>query len=186
MVHVPLPALITRIASESELHLFPNNQINIESQENNRIVTIDRSIPRWVGTFSIGGVSREEWAKTVEAWLSRFHGRRNTTDIPLKKPTIETATTISGSSVSSDVRSHTFASAAGLSVGAYFIADDKLYIITELTGARAVCEPQRQIPNGTAVTPALNFRVRLAQREHPDMVRVRNGWGPWAFDWVEA
>ena len=187
MPHFPAPELISKLARRAEPHPNARTQVFVQSEESNRHQTSLKDDPVWTGILELGRVSKEDYAGVVEGWLSSFNGQDNTSDFPIKRFAIPEATTISGSTTRSDGWiEHTVADATDFKVGHYFTAGDKLYIIAQLDGSRIVCNPQRTIANGTAITPADSIKARLTDSEHPDSPRIRGFWGPWTIPWEEA
>ena len=96
--------------------------------------------------------------------------------------------TIASSTIRADgSRTHTLSAAPeDVTAGMMVEAASKLYRIREIADAVVVLDPQRRIPDATAVVASTNIEVRHDSPEHPPSFRDKSFWGPWTISFVEA
>ena len=172
----------------NESHLNYSRQIAIEADWSQTRTFLNRSYPEWVGTTRIEDAQDETTARNIEAWLSAFEGRANTTLLPLHRPTIETTITVSGRSIRADgsLIHSTSSSLTGVLPGSRVKSGNRVYEIRQVLSGAVVLDPQRPIAAGQDITAATDIEVRLVSTEHPEQPRDPHFWGPWIINWVEA
>ena len=147
------------------------------------LVPADRDIGATVGSLDFPGGS------AIEAFFAQLEHRSNFCELPLSRPTVAIASTVTVASTAivGGRVVVTLSSALNGLPGEYIRINDRLHMLSKvLSDTQWELEPQSRTlaPVGASVEMATSVRSRI-MGEAPILSRTGGFWGPWTFTWQE-
>ena len=143
-----------------------------------------RSPGRWRGVVRIAAVNDEAEAGLIEAWFAALRGAENWTNLPLARPPIPSA--ISVSSINLSASSISTPNATGIRAGMYCLIGTRLLIVEAVVGNNLTIWPYvPALVAGVTLRPAETVLARRPAGRGVTMLREQDIYGPWTFEWQE-